>query len=326
MGFTKRFGRIIKANLNDALAAAEDPNKQLELLISEMEDGLRQAKVMLVRALADEKRLQRQLDETEDLVRLWQDKAQQAVEVGQDDLARQALRKKRTYDELAQELDEQLLEQQQAVDQLREQYKRLEQRLEQARVRRRDIGAERVRRRHQDAEEERRPRARPIDASALTNTRAFDKFDEMADKVENLEAETEAAREIEEMLEGDDELAAAIDRAAGRSGRSSRGRASRPVDDEALKVDIELEQMRRRAGRGRGEGDDAAPKRSADETPERTPRQSRRRTLEVPEDIKADPADDAPVEDDTQSRKPELPDDDDDKDGGDSGWGRRVEL
>ena len=108
MGIGKRLSRIIKSNVNELLAAAENPEKQLALAVTEMDDALRQAKQNLIQQMAGEKRLQRQLDETDELVKLWSDKAQQAVNAGQDDLAREALRKKRTYEELATEYDRQL--------------------------------------------------------------------------------------------------------------------------------------------------------------------------------------------------------------------------
>lgn len=288
MGIGKRIGRIIKSNLNDLLSAAEDPEKQLDLLITEMEDSLRQAKQQLVEQLAMEKRLQRQLDETDELVKLWADKAQQAVNAGEDNLAREALRKRKTYEELATQYDQQLFEQQTAVDQLREQYKVLEQRLKEARARRPQI-TERVRR-TRDASS---PGIGRTDTGRVFDKSAFEKFEEMAEKVDTIEAETAARREIQEMLAPEEELSRRIDDA----GRARTG-ASRGRTDEDLKIDIELEEMRKKAGRPEGASGG---------------RLSRRRGAETEPPAPAEAGDKL---DEGEQPPPEEGD----------GWGRRVEL
>ncbi|MBI2301881.1 MAG: PspA/IM30 family protein, partial [Armatimonadetes bacterium] len=272
MGFGKRIGRIIRSNINDMLSAAEDPQKQLDLLVSEMEDSLKEAKQLLVRALADEKRLQRQLDETDQLARMWEGKARQAVEAGADNLAREALRKKRTYDDLAAEYDEQLAQQQEAVDQLRAQYKQLEVRLEEAHAKRRTLGTELRRRQVRAKGAEGTPQRQ---TGAATDRTAFDRFDEMAGRIEQLEAETQAAGEIEAVLGEDERLAAEIDSLGGRgAGRSAQRR------DEDVRVDIELEELRRKTGAP------APPPAPAEPAAEGQPRarRSRRRGTPGPEE------------------------------------------
>ncbi|NUQ00144.1 MAG: PspA/IM30 family protein [Armatimonadetes bacterium] len=295
MGIGKRLSRIIKSNVNDILSAAENPQKQVDLLITEMEDGLRLAKQQLVEQLAMEKRLQRQLDEADELAGLWAGKAQQAVDAGEDNLAREALRKKKTYEELASEYDRQLFEQQSAVDDLKVQYKELEQRLREARDRRHQIASERVRRERAERDTG-SVSPRRVDASHLVDRTAFDKFDEMAEKVENFEAETQAQREIADFLEPEDQLARKIDQAA------TKGGGERPRDEAEVRLDIELEEMRRKAGRSGEEGGSR----------ERlSQRRSTRRSQQAPEDTQSKPRPDEP-------QGGNSPDDD--------GWGRRVEL
>ncbi len=290
MGIGKRLSRIIKSNVNDLLSAAEDPQKQLDLLITEMEDGLRQAKQELINQVATEKRLQRLLDEADDAARLWAERAQQAVDSGRDDLAREALRKKRTHEELATEYDQQLAEQQRAVDDLRVQYKQLEQRLREYRDRRGSLRAPRSRRGSETGLVARG------DAPALRERSAFDKFEEMAEKVDDLEARTQAERELSSLLDSGDELAARIETAGTR--RSER----REQDEADLKVDLELEELRKRSGRSGAAG-------------EATGRRSVRRSLG--NEPATPPADQAPAPQQPDDRP--APDDDE-------GWGRRVEL
>lgn len=301
MGIGKRLARIIRSNINDLLTAAENPEKQIDLLVSEMEDGLREAKQLLIRALADEKRLQRQLDEADELAQMWADRAQQAVDAGQDDLARQALRKKRQYEELATEYDEQLYQQQQAVDSLREQYRLLEQRLREAKAKRRTLITE-VRR--QRAQRQTSTGARSIETGAVTDRSAFERFDEMAERIESFEAETSARAEVEALLDdeaGFEDTGAATTRTPRQ--RRSRDRARR---EEELAVDIEMERLRSRT---------APPEETSAPPTEGAPppqRRSRRRDTSAPDEAAPESPPDSPGEG--------PPDDE----GG--SWGRRVEL
>ncbi|HAZ64622.1 MAG TPA: hypothetical protein DCZ72_13570, partial [Armatimonadetes bacterium] len=244
MGITGRIGRIIRSNLNDMLSRAEDPQKQLDQALLDMEQALRDAKQVLVQQLGEEKRMQRELDAADENVREWQDRANRAVDAGRDDLAREALRKSRTYEDLGNQLDAQLAEQQKAVDSLRAEYRLLEQRIEEARERRREIGRELQRRRMTRPAE---PGARQVDSTPLRDRSAFDKFEEMADRVHQFEAETEARAELDQYLRAEDDLAAQIDQLGGGSSPADADRRAREERD--LSLELELEEMKRRAGR-----------------------------------------------------------------------------
>ena len=231
--------------------------------------------------------------------RVWQEKAQKAVDAGADDLAREALRKKRTYEDLANQLDGQLAEQQKAVDNLRAEYKMLEQRIAEAGERRKRVTSERYRRAN---ERQADTSVRQVDTSLLRDRSAFDKFEEMADKVDRFESETSARQELEQMLAGEEKLAAQIDSLGG-----APASAARPREERDLTVDIELEEMRKRAGRPAPPAEAPA----ASDGPQ--PRRSHRRDAEA-----------APVPE--PAAKPEG--EGDEADGGDEpgGGGRQLEL
>ncbi|MBI5832801.1 MAG: PspA/IM30 family protein [Armatimonadetes bacterium] len=301
MGIGKRISQIIRANFNDLLSSAEDPEKQMDLALTDMQSALKEAKQVLVQQLAEEKRLQRELDQADDMGRVWQEKAQKAVDAGADDLAREALRKKRTYEDLAAQLDGQLADQQKAVDNLRAEYKLLEQRIAEAGERRKQVTRERYRRTNERGAD---TSVRRVDSGLVRDRSAFDKFEEMADKVDRFESETSARQELEQMLAGEDKLAAQIDSLGGAPAAESRGRGERD-----LTVDIELEEMRKRAGRPAPPAEAPA----ADAGPQ--PRRSHRRELEKPAAEAAPPAD-AAAKDDAADE------------GGDEagGTGRQLEL
>jgi phage shock protein A len=91
MGILGRINRVIKSNVSEMLDSVTDPAKEVELLISEMEKGLRQGKEEVVSATADVKRAEMQVAELERDSERWQKRAEQAVRSGDDGLAREAL-------------------------------------------------------------------------------------------------------------------------------------------------------------------------------------------------------------------------------------------
>ena len=88
MSVFSRMSTIFKANVNDALTKAEDPEKVLNQITIEMNGQLVDTKQKVAAAIADEKRLQRQYQETAEQAKGWEEKATIAVEKERDDLAR----------------------------------------------------------------------------------------------------------------------------------------------------------------------------------------------------------------------------------------------
>lgn len=91
MGVFSRINDIVQSNLNAMLDKAEDPEKLLSLIISEMEESLVELRSVAAKHLADQKTSQRKLDALNKKANEWQEKAQKAVSKGRDDLARAAL-------------------------------------------------------------------------------------------------------------------------------------------------------------------------------------------------------------------------------------------
>jgi phage shock protein A len=91
MGVFSRINDIVQSNLNAMLDKAEDPEKLLSLIISEMEESLVELRSVAAKHLADQKTSQRKLDALDKKSNDWQAKAQKAVSKNRDDLARAAL-------------------------------------------------------------------------------------------------------------------------------------------------------------------------------------------------------------------------------------------
>ncbi len=126
MGIMDRLSRLIRANVNDLIDRAEDPEKMLDQILQDMRSNMTTARAQVAAMIAQEKELEADLHETRQLAEEWGRKAQRAVEAGKDDLAREALRRKKDSDDNARVYEQQLQAQEQAVDKLKTQLRQLE--------------------------------------------------------------------------------------------------------------------------------------------------------------------------------------------------------
>jgi phage shock protein A len=126
MAIMDRLSRLIRANVNDLIDRAEDPEKMLEQILRDMQTNITQARAQVASMIAQEKELEADLDETTRLSDQWGEKAKRAVDAGKDDLAREALRRKRDNDENAKVYQQQLTVQEQTVNKLKDQLRQLE--------------------------------------------------------------------------------------------------------------------------------------------------------------------------------------------------------
>jgi phage shock protein A len=136
MGILDRMTRLLRANVNDMIDHAEDPEKMLDQLIREMNDQMHMARGQVAAMIAQEKELQMDYDQSARMASEWDRKAELAVTQGKDDLAREALRRKRDNDEHAQVYASNLQSQQEMVAKLKTQLQQLEAKYESARANR----------------------------------------------------------------------------------------------------------------------------------------------------------------------------------------------
>lgn len=189
MGLFKRFRDVIRANINDMISRSENPEKLLNQMVLDMNEQLIDSKKGVAAAIADEKRLERQIRENQAKAEEWEQKAVLAVKAGKDDLAKEALLRKQEYDKYALELRPQWEAQKQSVDKLKESLKALQRKIEEA-GRKKNILIARAKR----AEAQ---KMLQTTMGSMGDNSAFQAFDRMAAKVDKLEAETEALVEIE---------------------------------------------------------------------------------------------------------------------------------
>ena len=128
------FRSIIRANLNDLIDSAEDPEKMIRQLLQDMENQLIQVKTQVAASIADEQRLKERWQQNEQLAGEWQRKAELAVEKDDDDLAKEALSRRNTFQQTALGFKEQYEDQARQVEQLKDALDKLESKIQEART------------------------------------------------------------------------------------------------------------------------------------------------------------------------------------------------
>ena len=136
MGLLERVGTLIRANLNDMIDRAEDPEKMIKQVILDMENQYLQVKTQVAVSIADQHMLEKKLKENEDTGKEWMRKAELAVDKSEDDLARAALDRFQTTSRLAQSFREQVDDQRVQVDLLKGALQKLEAKLDEAKSKR----------------------------------------------------------------------------------------------------------------------------------------------------------------------------------------------
>ena len=135
MALMERVSALIRANLNDLIDKAEDPEKMLKQVILDMENQMMQVKTQVAIAIADEHLLAKKQKENETKIGEWMRKAELAVDKGDDELARAALERTETLRRMAEALDEQVTDQRTQTESLRTALRKLEHKLAEARHR-----------------------------------------------------------------------------------------------------------------------------------------------------------------------------------------------
>ena len=136
MGLLERVSTLIRANINDLVDRAEDPEKMIKQVILDMENQFLQVKTQVAVSIADQHMLEKKLGENEDTAKDWMRRAEIAVDKGEDDLARAALDRYQTAQKLAQSYREQVDDQKAQVETLKGALMKLEQKLEEAKSKR----------------------------------------------------------------------------------------------------------------------------------------------------------------------------------------------
>lgn len=126
MALMERVATLLRANVNDMLDRAEDPEKMIKQLLLDMENQLLQVKTQVAIAIADQHLLEKKAGEQESTAQSWRGKAELAVSKGEDELARLALERSLSHETMAEGFRKQVAEQTSEADSLRMTYNKLQ--------------------------------------------------------------------------------------------------------------------------------------------------------------------------------------------------------
>ncbi len=188
MGFFDRIIRVIRANINSLIGSAEDPEKILEQAVHDMQEDLIQLRQAVAQAIATQKRTERDYSRAQSTADEWHRRAQLALQKGDDNLAREALTRKKSYQETAEASAKQIELQTSVVSQLKQNMRSLESKISEARSKK-DLYIARAR--SAKAAEKIHEMMGQINTGS-----ALSAFDRMEEKVLQLEARSEALAEI----------------------------------------------------------------------------------------------------------------------------------
>ena len=134
MSLLERVSTLLRANLNDLVEKAEDPERMLKQVVLDMENQLLQVKTQVAIAIADQHLLEKKRAEHEQQVAEWRRKAELAVQKGNDVLARAALERVLSHEQLVTGFNAQAEDQKVEADNLRQALHKLERKLSETRA------------------------------------------------------------------------------------------------------------------------------------------------------------------------------------------------
>ncbi|MBD2357689.1 PspA/IM30 family protein [Tolypothrix sp. FACHB-123] len=188
MGLFDRIKRVVSANLNDLVNKAEDPEKMLEQAILEMQEDLVQLRQGVAQAIAAQKRTDKQYNDAQNEINKWQRNAQLALQKGDENLARQALERKKTYTETGTALKTSLDQQNVQVETLKRNLIQLESKISEAKTKKEMLKARITTAKAQEQLQNM--------VSGMNTSSAMAAFDRMEEKVLMQEARAQSAGEL----------------------------------------------------------------------------------------------------------------------------------
>jgi phage shock protein A len=189
MTLLERVTQLVRANINDMLDKAEDPEKMIKQYLIDMHNQLIQVKTQVAAAMADQQKLYQRYMDAQNQANDWQQKAELAVQKSEDELAKQALQRRNSFQETADGFKAQYEEQKKEVDILKDSLSKLEAKIQEAETKKDLLIA-----RAHVADTQTMVHAT---TNRLNDTSAFEGFERMEDKVREKEAMAAASAELE---------------------------------------------------------------------------------------------------------------------------------
>ncbi|KAG7348510.1 phage shock protein A IM30, suppresses sigma54-dependent transcription [Nitzschia inconspicua] len=260
MNLFDRFTRVAKSNLNNILKNLEDPEKIMTQALEDMQNDLVKIRQSYAEITATQRRLMKQKEQCDAMANDWYQRAQLALQKGNEELAKEALTRRQQQIDEATNLQAQIDAQASAIDKLYEGMQMLEKRILESKSKKDQMVA----------------RARTAQStqkvndmmSGISGKTSMDAFTRMEEKVEALEAAAEVSAEMGSIngnmlpgsaassveaqfkaLEAASEVDAELAKLKGLLGASSSASSSSTTSAaKNAEIDDELEKMKKEAG------------------------------------------------------------------------------
>ena len=188
MALLERVSTLIRANLNDLVDKAEDPEKMIRQIILDMQNQLLQVKTQVAVSIADLHVLEQKQKDNLESEKLWLRRADMAVDKGDDGLARSAVERSMSYKDMAGKFQQQVEDQKVQVENLKTALLKLQQKLVEANTKSDMLVAQ-----HRRSRAMGKATTAGIAIGDSSNAAAFDR---MKQKVQHTEAAAQAQAEL----------------------------------------------------------------------------------------------------------------------------------
>ncbi len=188
MALLERVSTLVRANINDLVDKAEDPEKMIKQVILDMQNQLLQVKTQVAISIADQHVLDKKLSESEESGRQWMRRAEMAVDKKDDTLARAAVERSMSYQSTAESFKQQVEDQKTQVENLKGALLKLQQKLVEAQSKSDMLIAQ-----HRRSRALNKANEAGLNMGESSNAAAFDR---MKTKVRHTEATAQAKSEL----------------------------------------------------------------------------------------------------------------------------------
>ena len=204
MAIFERLSDLVRANINDLIDKAENPEKMVKQIIIDMEEQLRKSTQSLGIAMGSLNSVKKQLETAKEQSNVWQEKAKTCLSQGNEELAKQALENKIKQDNMVNQYQTMVDSMETQVNDIKAQIDILKQKLEEARSKQAMLVA---RSQMADAKSQMAKTLGNMDSKS-----AFAKMDKMEQKIAQKEAQADAFSEVSGVQESESDPFAKMDR------------------------------------------------------------------------------------------------------------------
>jgi len=196
MGIFDRISNVLKGYANSAVDALEDPKIIVEQAIRDLEEVRKDTTDAVAQCMAEEKRLSALLEEANNKVTLWHNRAANALKAGNEEDAKKALDERNSFKAQVESLSISENDQKQQVKLLRESLDEINNRIDEAKRRKENIIA-------QDRINDANENVNKV-LTKTTKNNVFEQLDKMEEKVNSQKYKVESLRELEKSSKTED--------------------------------------------------------------------------------------------------------------------------